>query len=61
VALPPVTIAAGELLQHVSRCAYRGTSLYFGRDATNRYDSPDRGYGVLYPVDVDQTAVVSEH
>lgn len=48
MALPPAKIAARALLQHVSRCAYRGTSLYFGRDGTNRYDSPGRDYGVLY-------------
>lgn len=45
---PSATVAAGQLLQHVSRATYRGTKLHFGRDATNRYDSPDRSYGVLY-------------
>lgn len=46
--LPSFPIAAGELLQHVSRTVYRGESLYFGRDGTNRYDDPARAYGVLY-------------
>ena len=41
-------LAVGELLQHVSRVAYRGQALHYGRDRTNRYDSPDRRYGVLY-------------
>lgn len=48
VALPVLRIDRGELLQHVSRIAYRGTSLYYGRDGTNRYDAPARNYGVLY-------------
>lgn len=48
MAIPAATIAAGELLQHVSRCAYRGTGLYFGQDAVHRFDAPDGGYGVLY-------------
>jgi len=46
--LPSKLVAAGELLQHVSRTAYRGKALYFGRDGANRYDSPDKAYGVLY-------------
>lgn len=46
--LPSYKVVAGELLQHVSRSTYRGTALYFGRDGTNRYDSPDKDYGVLY-------------
>jgi hypothetical protein len=46
--LPAFRIAAAELLQHVSRVQYRGEPLYFGRDATNRYDAPSKGYGVLY-------------
>ena len=47
--VPPLqSIAAGELLQHVSRAAYRGSGLFFGQDGTNRYDSPAKAYGVLY-------------
>ncbi|MDO4682930.1 MAG: RES domain-containing protein [Lautropia sp.] len=46
--LPSFVIGAGELLQHVSRTAYRGMPLYYGRNATNRYDDPARHYGVLY-------------
>ncbi|PAT30890.1 hypothetical protein CLI92_06590 [Vandammella animalimorsus] len=45
---PSFQIQAGELLQHVSRTAYRHTPLHFGRNAANRYDDPARGYGVLY-------------
>lgn len=41
-------IGAGSLLQHVSRVVYRGSSLYYGRNGTNRYDDPARAYGVLY-------------
>lgn len=48
IALPEQGIPAGELLQHVSRVVYRGKPLYFGREASNRYDDPDQGYGVLY-------------
>lgn len=48
IALPEQGIPAGELLQHVSRVAYRGKPLHYGRDATNRYDDPDQGYRVLY-------------
>lgn len=47
-ALPTVAIDAGELLHHVSRVTYRNSPLHFGRRATNRYDAPDRDYGVLY-------------
>lgn len=46
--LPSFLIDAGELLQHVSRTAYRGSPLYYGRSSTNRYDDPLRAYGVLY-------------
>lgn len=47
--LPPTkSIPAGELLQHVSRTAYRGHPLHFGRGGTHRFDSSDRSYGVLY-------------
>ncbi|AJY43417.1 RES family NAD+ phosphorylase [Burkholderia humptydooensis] len=48
IELPSFPIEAGELLQHVSRVAYRGDPLYYGRDGTNRYDDPARSYGVLY-------------
>lgn len=47
-ALPSRTIAAGELLQHVSRTVYRGQAPYFGRSGYHRYDSPGQAYGVLY-------------
>lgn len=46
--LPSFLIDAGELLQHVSRIVYRGSTLYYGRSSTNRYDDPTRDYGVLY-------------
>lgn len=48
IELPSFPIDAGELLQHVSRIAYRGSPLYYGRDGANRYDDPARAYGVLY-------------
>jgi hypothetical protein len=48
IALPTQRIGTGELLQHVSRVVYRGEPLYYGRDATNRYDAPTKNYGVLY-------------
>ncbi|MBI2747991.1 MULTISPECIES: RES family NAD+ phosphorylase [Comamonadaceae] len=48
IKLPSLPIDAGELLQHVSRIAYRGSPLYYGRDGTNRYDDPEQAYGVLY-------------
>lgn len=48
IELPSFPIEAGELLQHVSRVAYRGTPLYYGHDGTNRYDDPSQSYGVLY-------------
>ncbi len=48
MALPSFRIDAGELLQHVSRVAYRNAPMYYGRDGTNRYDAPKRDYGVLY-------------
>lgn len=48
IALATRRLAAGELLQHVSRVAYRGQRLHFGSDATNRYVAPDGRYGVLY-------------
>lgn len=44
----PRRVAAGQLLQHVSRSIYRGTALHFGRTATNRYDDPQCAWGVLY-------------
>jgi hypothetical protein len=47
-ALPRLQVAAGELLQHVSRVRYRGSPLHFGRDGTKRYDASDDYYGVLY-------------
>lgn len=48
ITLPAFRIAAAELLQHVSRVQYRNEPLYFGRDATNRYDAPTKAYEVLY-------------
>lgn len=48
IELPSFLIDAGELLQHVSRIAYRGSPLHYGCDAANRYDDPARTYGVLY-------------
>ncbi len=48
IKLPSFLIDAGELLQHVSRVKYRGDSLYYGHDGTNRYDDPKQTYGVLY-------------
>ncbi|MGR4868188.1 RES family NAD+ phosphorylase [Variovorax sp. LARHSF232] len=48
MALPSFRIDAGELLQHVSRVAYRDAPLYYGRNGTNRYDAPKRDYSVLY-------------
>lgn len=41
IGLSTQDIDEGELLQHVSRIAYRHQPLHFGRDGTNRYDAPD--------------------
>ena len=46
--MPSRVIAAGELLQHISRIEYAATPLYFGTSSANRYDDPKGGYGVLY-------------
>lgn len=46
--VPSRIIAAGELLQHVSRSAYRGTALHFGRSGGNRYDDRALRFGTLY-------------
>ena len=46
--VPSRIIPAGELLQHVSRSAYRGTALHFGRSGGNRYDDPALRFGTLY-------------
>lgn len=46
--VPARVIPAGELLQHVSRTAYRGTALHFGRSGGNRYDDPALRFGTLY-------------
>ena len=46
--VPLKIVVAGELLQHVSRIAYRGSALHFGNDGANRYDDPARAYGVSY-------------
>jgi hypothetical protein len=48
MALATRRIEAGELLQHVSRVVYRGKTLHYGRDGTNRYDAADKSFGVLY-------------
>jgi hypothetical protein len=46
--VPARIIPAGELLQHVSRAAYRGSPVHFGRSGAHRYDDPARAYGTLY-------------
>lgn len=46
--VPTRIIPAGELLQHVSRLAYRGTALHFGRSGGNRYDDRTLRFGTLY-------------
>jgi hypothetical protein len=46
--LPSFAIDAGVMLQHVSRVVYRDGQLHYGRAAANRYDDPQRDYGVLY-------------
>ena len=46
--VPSRIIPAGELLQHVSRLAYRGTALHFGRSGGNRYDDRALRFGTLY-------------
>ena len=46
--VPSRIIPAGELLQHVSRSAYRGTTLHFGRSGGNRYDDRALQFGTLY-------------
>ncbi len=46
--VPSRIIPAGELLQHVSRSAYRGTALHFGRSGGNRYDDRALRFGTLY-------------
>ena len=48
IKLPSLPIDADKRLQHMSRIAYRGSLLYYGRDGTNRHDDPTRDYGVLY-------------
>lgn len=48
LSLPSRSIAAGELLQHVSRVEYAATPLHFGTSAANRYDDARKVYGVLY-------------
>lgn len=47
-AIPRTTIGAGTLLQHASRLSYRSTPFYFGADGLNRYDCPNKSYGVMY-------------
>ncbi|WP_295647269.1 RES domain-containing protein, partial [uncultured Methylibium sp.] len=46
--VPARIIPAGELLQHVSRAAYRGTALHFGRSGGNRYDDLALRFGTVY-------------
>lgn len=57
--VPARVIPAGELLQHVSRAAYRGTALHFGRSGGNRYDDPALRFGTLY-VGFDLPTVLME-
>lgn len=57
--VPARVIPAGELLQHLSRTAYRGTALHFGRSGGNRYDDPARHFGTLY-VGFDLTTALME-
>lgn len=57
--VPARVIPAGELLQHVSRAAYRGTPLHFGRSGGNRYDDPAHQFGTLY-VGFDLATVLME-
>jgi hypothetical protein len=57
--VPVHVIPAGDLLQHVSRSAYRGTALHFGRSGVNRYDDPACQYGTLY-VGFDLATVLME-
>ncbi|MEN9865461.1 MAG: hypothetical protein RL748_1051 [Pseudomonadota bacterium] len=45
---PTQTLAAGTLLQHVSRVKYAGQPLFFGSAGTNRYDDPAKLFGVMY-------------
>lgn len=47
-AVPSKTIAAGELLTHVSRVAFSGKPLYYGTGPGNRYNDPRAMFGVLY-------------
>jgi hypothetical protein len=46
--IPIYPVAAGTLLQHVSRMQYGGCPLYYGNGGECRYDDPLLGYGVLY-------------
>lgn len=46
--VPTRIIPAGELLQQVSRAAYRDTALHFGRSGGNRYDDRALRFGTLY-------------
>ncbi|WP_317851846.1 RES family NAD+ phosphorylase [Xanthomonas citri] len=46
--IPDLILNSGTLLQHISRVNYRGQPLYFGNAALNRYDDPNKVYGVLY-------------
>jgi hypothetical protein len=57
--IPLKTIAAGTVLQHVSRMIYEGTPLYFNRDKVSRYDDPMQIYGVLY-LGIDLNTAVME-
>jgi hypothetical protein len=45
--VPARIIPAGELLQHVSRAAYRETAIHFGRSGGNRYDDPALRFGTV--------------
>lgn len=48
--IPTRPLASGTLLLQLGRTKYRGTPLHFGRDAANRFDDPDKQFGVLYAV-----------
>lgn len=47
MALPTIDIPSSQTLYHISRIAYAGAGLYFGRNH-NRYDDPAGRFGVLY-------------
>ncbi len=56
--LPSCFVPAGALLQHVGRERYRGAALHFGASGANRYDDPDKLFGVLYLADELSTVLM---